>query len=246
MILKPLLFAGACALFSVAAIAQQTSSISSNFNGTPIRSNDYIWFSANFTAHGIPSTGATIYLTSSTIMFPNDPIAPVSVPNAQITFKPGAVCSLTTYDSSTDTWETIVPVNGSDEIFLAGVVMPASVLPASGLVKGPVVWQGAFGSSLTTGPTINWKWSAAVYTAFSTDYNAVAPKPTHGATCGYSNSDHAGTPEGTDTGSNAPYKVFVTGGARGGGGSEWTGSWSGTAGVVAPFEPPPGPGPMFM
>jgi hypothetical protein len=40
----------------------------------------------------------------------------------------------------------------------------------------------------------------------------------------YKNSDHAGTPES--------FKAFVTGGARGGGGSNYTGSWSGTDGVT--------------
>jgi hypothetical protein len=40
----------------------------------------------------------------------------------------------------------------------------------------------------------------------------------------YRNSDHAGTPEN--------FKEFVIGGARGGGGSNWTGSWSGHAGAT--------------
>jgi hypothetical protein len=38
----------------------------------------------------------------------------------------------------------------------------------------------------------------------------------------YHNSDHAGTPEN--------FKNCVTGGARGGGGSNWTGSYSATRG----------------
>jgi hypothetical protein len=39
----------------------------------------------------------------------------------------------------------------------------------------------------------------------------------------YNNSDQAGTPEN--------FKQFVIGGARGGGGSNYTGSYSGTAAV---------------
>ena len=42
----------------------------------------------------------------------------------------------------------------------------------------------------------------------------------------YQNSDHAGTPEN--------FKSFVTGGARGGGGSNFTGSYSATAAVSCP------------
>ena len=86
-------------------------------------------------------------------------------------------------------------------------------------------------SSDTAGVSVAWKWGAAVYTTFTTDYNGLGVKPTHTATCVYNDSDHAGTPQGVDTASGEPYKSFVTGGARGGGRSNWTGSWSGTQGV---------------
>jgi hypothetical protein len=209
------------ALFVSSAAAQSTCSPSnniSNFNGTPIEAGNYIWFNANFTASGIPSTGATITA---------DQPYPVSVPNAQITFDPNAVCASTTFNTATNTWMTIVPLAGSDEIFLTGVTFP---VPVSGRVQGPVSWQGTFTSD-TPGISVAWKWGAAVYKTFSLDYNALGIKPTHTHACLYNNSDHAGTPEGVDTGSSRPFKDFVTGGARGGGGSNWTGSWSGTAGV---------------
>ncbi|PYX76898.1 MAG: hypothetical protein DMG78_00405 [Acidobacteria bacterium] len=45
------------------------------------------------------------------------------------------------------------------------------------------------------------------------------------------NGDHAGTPEGVNS-NNQPWKKFVVGGARGGGCSNWTGSWSGTLSVM--------------
>jgi hypothetical protein len=80
--------------------------------------------------------------------------------------------------------------------------------------------------------TILWKWGAAVYARFSTDYNLLAIKPTHSSSCVYPNSDHAGTPEGVDPSSGVAFKNFVIGGARGGGGSNWTGSWSGTVNVA--------------
>jgi hypothetical protein len=70
------------------------------------------------------------------------------------------------------------------------------------------------------GVSVSWKWGAAVYTAFSTDYSALQILPAHGNSCTSSGSDHAGTPEG--------FTQFVVGGARGGGGSNFTGSWSGT------------------
>jgi hypothetical protein len=47
----------------------------------------------------------------------------------------------------------------------------------------------------------------------------------------YANSDHAGTPEA--------FRQWVTGGATGGGGSNFTGSYSATASVAPPVSAPP-------
>jgi hypothetical protein len=226
--------AGTLMLSAPFAIAQSCSASTntSNFNGTPIAGGDVIWFSANFTASGIPSTGATISFNNSTITFTADQMYTLPAPNAQIVFDPNAVCAVTTFDTATNTWTTTVPVSGDDEIFLDGVAfpVPASFANVGGRVQGPVTWQGTF-TSATAGISVGWKWGAAVYKVFSADYNAIAPKPAHHRSCQYNNSDHAGTPEGVDTASGKPFKSFVTGGARGGGGSNWTGSWSGTAGV---------------
>lgn len=199
----------------------------SNFNGTPINGGDYVWFNANFTASGIPSSGATVTLTNSTISFMEGGTPyQLAVPNAQIVFSPSATCSSTTFNTMTNTWTTTVPIKGDDEIFLTGLAWP---VPSSGLIGGinPVNWDGTFSTNGASGVSIQWKWGAAVYSSFSTDYNALAVKPGHQTACGHSNGDHAGTPEGFDN-SNQQWKQLVVGGARGGGGSNWTGSWSGT------------------
>jgi hypothetical protein len=86
-------------------------------------------------------------------------------------------------------------------------------------------------SSDKSGIGVQWKWGAAVYNTFTTNYNVVAPKAAHSNTCALNNSDHAGTPEGSLNGMSI--QKYVTGGARGGGGSNFTGSWSGT--VSVPF-----------
>jgi hypothetical protein len=71
------------------------------------------------------------------------------------------------------------------------------------------------------GVVVQWQWAAAVYSQFSNDPNALGVKPVDGNVANaYHNSDHAGTPEN--------FKPYVNGGARGGGGSNWTGSYSGT------------------
>jgi len=222
-------------LLASSAAAQTCPSSStniSNFNGTPIQPNSYIWFNANFTASGIPSTGATISFTASTVTFTADQPYTVAVPNAQITFSPTAVCAVTSFDTASNTWMTTVPLAGSDEVFLTGVAFPAPAgfATVGGRMQGPVSWQGTFAAD-TAGISVAWKWGAAVYKNFSLDYNALGIKPAHTRACLYQNSDHAGTPEGVDPNSGQLFKDFVTGGARGGGGSNWTGSWSGTVGV---------------
>ena len=203
--------------------AQTTST--SNFNGTAIKPGSYIWFNANFTASGIPSTGATVFFQGSTIQFTADQNYNLSVPNAEITFSPTATCSSYTFDTATNTWQTIVPIKGDDEIFLTGLTF----LVPSGFTKvqGNVTWQGTMSSNVA-GVSMQWKWGAAVYTTFSTNYNTLGVKAGHQTSCSYNNGDHAGTPEGIDPMSGEPFKDFVIGGARGGGGSNWTGSWSGT------------------
>jgi hypothetical protein len=201
------------------AACSATASNASNFNGTTIPGGDYIWFNANFTAKGIPNTGATVTFTSSTITLNGQTL---TVPSATIIFSSVYSCVSTTFDSATNAFVTTAPLGGSDEIFLTGLAYPVP----SGFAKNETpVWTGTFGSS-TPGVSMNWKWGAAVYTSFSTNYTSVAPLAAHGNACAAGGGDHAGTPEG------GGFKAYVIGGARGGGGSNWTGSWSGTAGVT--------------
>ena len=222
-----LLYSGASA--GPKCVAQST--IASNFNGTPIEGGQYIWFNANMSARGIPITGATISFTNSTIQFTADQTYNLAVPSAQITFDPAVTCATTTYDPVANSFSTTVPVAGSDEIFLTGLAFPVpdSFAQVGGKITGPVVWQGTFATN-TTNLSISWKWGAAVYSTFTTDYNSLEILPTHGNACTSGGGDHAGTPEGIAP-SGMFYKRFVVGGARGGGGSNWTGSWSGTASV---------------
>jgi hypothetical protein len=85
---------------------------------------------------------------------------------------------------------------------------------------------------------VNWQWAAAVYSAFGATNDALGVKPTDDNKASlYANSDHAGTPES--------FKQYVTGGARGGGGTNATGSYSATASVVpCPGSPPDADEPM--
>jgi beta-glucanase (GH16 family) len=147
------------------------------------------------------------------------------VPNAEITFSPTATLATTAFNTATNTWETTLPSSGlAGNDWLTGLAFQVPVDLPGGI--NPVTWSGTF-SSDTTGLTIHWQWAAAIYTVFSTDYNLLGVKPVDDNMASiYLNSDHAGTPEN--------YKTFVIGGARGGGGSNFTGSYSGTGSVSCP------------
>lgn len=147
----------------------------------------------------------------------------LSAPNAAITFSPSATQATTSFNAATNTWNTTLPTSHlSGNAFLDGFGFQ---VPAGGLPGGinSVTWTASF--STTSAVKINWQWAAAVYTSVTSDNNAAGVKPVddnHASQ--YQNSDHAGTPEN--------FESYVIGGARGGGGSNYTGSYSGTAAVT--------------
>ena len=121
------------------------------------------------------------------------------------------------------------------------VAVPAGAAPVAPIFNQAIDPYADYDGADTCDPTdkpgvkVNWQWSAAVYTQFSTDPAALMAKPSDTASTQstfYSNSDHAGTPEA--------FKRSVVGGARGGGGSNYTGSYSST-GSVTPEVATPGP-----
>ena len=198
------------------------TSIQSNFNGTAIRAGDFIWFSSVLKVQGLPSgQSATVVFQNQSITFTaNSQSYHLSVPDGQVQFSAGATSATTSYAGS---WLTIVPSNASGNAFLVGFALQ---VPAGGLPGGinPVTWSGELVSSASVPLTVQWQWAAAVYTSFTQNYNQLGVKASDDNHFPpYQNSDHAGTPEN--------YKSYVTGGARGGGGSNYTGSLSGTASV---------------
>jgi hypothetical protein len=210
-----------------AAFAQTASgsSITSNFNGTPISGGDSIWFNSVLKVHGLGPEGATIGFTGSIQFSVDGTMYMIPVPSAIVTFSP--VVTLATTVFCNGQWVTSVPSSGlAGNVFLDGFALQAP-MPAGfpGGIK-QVTWQGMF-FSVTPGLTVQWQWAAAVYHAanFSADYNALGVKPVDDNQASvYQNSDHAGTPES--------FRSAVVGGARGGGGSNFTGSYSGTAASV--------------
>lgn len=211
-----------------------SSTISSNFNAAAIPAGDYLWFSSVFTPTApIPAAGLSLHVTEGriTFTFANGTTSVWSVPDATVSMTPNVTQATTVFSAAAGRWITTAPSSYTGDTFLAGLALqvPAGGLP--GGLKG-VNWTADFGfytSSHHQTFSINWQWSAAVYTNFSSDLNALQVKPvSDNSLSEYANSDHAGTPEA--------FKTYVTGGATGGGGSNFTGSYSATARVSVPQD----------
>jgi hypothetical protein len=177
-----------------------------------------------------------------------------SVTTARLTYNAWA-------DGTDNFWTLSVPLGLTGNMLLTPCMFK---VPAGGLPAGiyPVNWSMTFES--TVNQAIDWQWGAAVYTELPWDnitlpgegghgYGLLQAKPTedgnvysqnctvgaknyfNGCYGAYANSDPAGTPEGLDS-SGEPWKDFVVAGATGSGGSNWTGSLSGT-GSCTPVPP---------
>lgn len=204
-----------------------TSAIQSNFNGTAIPGGDYIWFNSVINTHGLSNTSPTVidFSNQSVLFTANGNSYSLALPDAQITYTPSPTTATTSFTGgSTNTWFTNVPVSGlAGNVFLSGF---GYQVPAGGLPGGihNVTWSGQFSTTTNSGVTVQWQWAAAVYTQFNSDLTALGVKPVDDNKASqYQNSDHAGTPEN--------YKSYVIGGCTGGGGSNFSGSYSGTAQV---------------
>jgi hypothetical protein len=206
------------------ARAQQSgeSAISSNFNGAAIPGGDWIWFTSVLKVHGLGSQPVTIGFMGSIQFSVDGTVYVVPVPSALVTFSPFVQVATTVF--SNGQWVTTVPLSGlAGNVFFDGFAVQ-SPLPSGfpGGIKA-VTWQGTF-FSMTPGITVQWQWAAAIYAnpLFGADCNQLNVKPVDDNKASiYQNSDHAGTPES--------FKPYVVGGATGGGGSNFTGSYSGTA-----------------
>lgn len=213
------------------------SSITANFNGTAIPTGDYIWFSNVAQVHGLSgSSPVTLEVTDQTISFTaNGTPYTLDVPNSAITLNPSlngeSGVANTSFSDSSNSWTVTAPTNFSGNVLLSGIAYQF----ANGLPGGiqNLTWSANFTSTVSS-LNVNWQYAAAVYTQFSTDLSGVQVKTVDDNHADvYQNSDHAGTPEN--------FKSYVVGGAMGGGGSNWTGSYSATASTQPTLLSPPPP-----
>lgn len=201
-------------LYPVGSVTSDAA-IVCNFNGTAIPCPRTIWFIAVGKLSTTNLAPVTIYMQDQHITFTANSINyDLPVPDGATTFSTTATTATTTFTGG-NTWDTTVPVAASGNQFYSALAWPVPC-PA-GLPGGiPVTWTATFLAS-QPGVQISWTWSAGVYTSFSTNYNSLGVKASDSNQyLPYMNSDKAGTPEN--------FTSFVVGGARGGGGSNYTGS----------------------
>ena len=196
----------------------------SNFNAQNIPAGDVIWFQSVIQWNGnLPKALTHVHVTNQTLTFsePNGNVFVKKVWSAVVTYDPGAASASTVWDASAFQWQTTVPANYGGDVFASGF---AYFVGEGGIPRGTKVnWSGTFQTSESC-LSVNWKWAAAVYSSFTHNNSKIGVKPVDSnSLSSYKNSDHAGTPE--------QFKAYLVAGARGGGGSNFTGSYSGTYGI---------------
>lgn len=215
------------------------SSIRAGFNAFKIPSGDAIWFAAMLQLTGptpnasdLDAQGLHIHFVHQTLTFSESGGVTFTkyLPDGLVVFSKTATNATTVWDATKDQWTTTVPLKYTGDVFLSGY---AYYVGSSGVPGSThVTWSGQFLSS-ECAFQFNWKWAAAVYTSFAgtqaaPNYPGIGVKPVDDNKLStYQNSDHAGTPE--------KFKADLAQGAMGGGGSNYTGSYSATAAVKKPF-----------
>ena len=208
---------------------------------------EIVWFNSHLTALSgtIPTSTFQVFITGGKITFGPNTLA---VPDAVLTFSSTPTCASTSFNTALNRWETTIPLSDAgkaDEIFATGL---AYLIP-SGFPQNVnnVTWSADISSS-APGIQVTWQYGASNWLtsnkgttfpgvsgmSFTPDYNGMEIDPAHNAplcNTSYNSGDHAGAPEFPGRGN------VLTGGGSGGGGSNWTGSWSSTPGKITICNP---------
>ena len=189
-----------------------------SWNGFTAPPGSVAWINAHFDPKNVPAnTITTVSFTGVTLVVNSTTYA---LPNGTVVFDPAATAPMTVVNAD-GSWTTTVNPSTSGDIFFDGQAIPVDANMQNG-------GHGNTGStfSFSTSSTDNsldfsWQWSAAVYTSWPGNAAAnIEPVAANGL--------HPGAPQNT-----AVQKTLIQG-PRGGGGSNFTGSWSGTGTGVCP------------
>jgi hypothetical protein len=204
---------------TIPATGEIISSTSWNTFKVPAGTTPVVWVHAQFKPTGVPTTAASIVDFTGVWFVLNGMSYPM--PSGMVIFDPAASWTGTTRFTPSagtpGTWTTTInPNNISDENFFVGAAIPVDMHIAGG---GQATIQFTTQTN-DTDLSFSWQWSAAAYTYWPSDWNMALIQPYHGN--GPTGSQHADTPDNTQV-----QKSLIQG-PRGGGGSNFTGSWSAT------------------
>jgi hypothetical protein len=190
-----------------------------SWNGFSAPAGSVVWINAHIQSpSGVPTnTITTVDFTDVSLVVNTTTYA---LPNGQIVFNP-ATSTASTIVNADGSWTTTVNPSTSGDIFFDGQAIPVN----SNLENG-----GGGNTSSTFSFTTNssdsalsfqWQWGAAVYTSWPGNAAAnIEPLQANGL--------QPGAPQ------NPAVQADLIQGPRGGGGSNFTGSWSGTGQGTCP------------
>jgi hypothetical protein len=201
---------------TIPAASEVISPTSWNKFNLPFGAAPVAWVHAQFKPTGVSAaTTATVQFTDVSFVLNG---IKYPMPDGVVNFDPHAPSTSTTTFSGTPgttsaLWTTTINPNFiSDENFFVGAAIPVDPAIAGG---GKATIRFTTQTDVT-GLSFSWQWSAAVYTFWPSDWNQAMIQAYHG------NGLHADTPKNTQV-----QKSLIQG-PRGGGGSNFTGSWSAT------------------
>jgi hypothetical protein len=181
------------------------SALTTDFSKDPIAAGDTLWFNSEIhNVEGLGNSPATVRVFNQTISFSvDDTLVTLKVPDSVVTFSPTVITTSdsdldqvgahTRYEPITSSWATSLPTEFKQDGFLGGMAYPV-LNGLSGKIRD-VTWQAQF-SSDTPGVSLDWKWSAGAYSAFSSDYNALHVNALDSNVSKSARTDSAGMPSG--------------------------------------------------
>lgn len=189
-----------------------------SWNGFKAPAGSVVWINAHISSpHNVPTnTITTVDFTGVSLVVNATTYA---LPNGQIVFNP-ATTTPNTVVNSDGSWTTTVNPTYNNDIFFDGqaISVDANLENGGGGNTGSTLSFST--NSSDSSLSFQWQWSAAVYTSWPG--NAAANiEPVHANL-------QAGAPQ------NKTVQADLIQGPRGGGGSNFTGSWSGTGKGTCP------------
>jgi len=189
-----------------------------SWNGFTAPAGSVVWINAHLDPKNVPTnTITTVAFTGVTLVVNSTTYA---LPNGTVVFDPTVSTPMTVVNPD-GSWTTTVNPATSGDIFFDGQAIPVDSNMQNG-GHGNTTSTLSFSTNSTDNALdFSWQWSAAVYTSWPGNAAAnIEPVQANGL--------HAGAPQNT-----AVQKTLIQG-PRGGGGSNFTGSWSGTGTGICP------------